>query len=316
MPSGSRPQSRARSAAAPTGIAPFFPQPYAGETLYSVVARYRRARQLHRVALGIDLFGMDERVFSPTLPSAVARIAERAGVGRPGAEGLVLQHTGYRYYTATATDELAAKLMTEMLDVDGKPVMLAGQRGAPVGLLPFMRFCPDCLDRMERRDGETHWRLVHQLPIVTVCPDHGGPLRESTIPGTGVIPGFQVPTPANCPPDATPVAAEGSDRAMLTKLARAAAAVAAGGQASVADWRGELRRELQRRSLFTPGGSFRWRPINDEINRALAPIADTFPEVALDVVDSQAWAGMQLKGARPASTDRLLMLRLAFDLIG
>lgn len=313
MPSTSRPQSRARSAAPPVGTSPFFPSPYNGETLYSIIARYRRARQLSTIALSVDLFGMDARVFSPTLPSAVAQIAARAGIGRPGAEGLVLQHTAYRYYAATATDGMAVRLMTEMLNIDGKPVMLAGQRGAPVGLLPFMRFCHECLDKMERRDGETHWRLVHQLPIVTVCLEHGHALRESTIPGTGVIPGFQVPSPANCPQNAMLVAAQSSDLAMLTRLARAAVTMAARREGPAVDWRGELRHELQRRNLFTPGGRFRWPSINAEINRALGPIADTFPQLPLNVVDTNGWAGMQLKGLRPATTDRLLMLRLAFD---
>ncbi|MEG3161332.1 TniQ family protein [Sphingomonas sp. LB2R24] len=315
MPSNSRPQSRARSAIATGGQAPFFPDPYPGETIYSIVARYQRIRGLDHVALCIDLFGMEKRVFSPTLPTSINRIAMRgAGLGLQP-EDLLRENTAHGYYTAYATTDAADRLTAEMLPDEGKPVMFAGQRGAPVGLLARLRFCPACLEYMRSEHEETHWRLIHQIPIVLVCPQHGEILRESVISGTGVVPGFQVPNSKNCPDDASPVVAEHVNRDMLARLAMAATETMSKPRRSPVEWRELLRCVLAERDLLTPAGRLRFTDIQDEINRSLGPIAQAFPRIRLKISSRQTWFDTQMTSSTSSSTDRALLIELAFGLI-
>lgn len=315
MPAHSRPQSRARTEVGLQGPAPFFPQPFPGESLYSIIARYQRIRQFDHVALCIDMFGMECRVFSPTLPSSIQRIANRAaGIGL-SATDFISNHTAWGFYTAYARNAQANVVFDEMLADDGRAVMTAGQRGAPVGLLDHLRFCPQCLEEMQDLHEEAYWKLIHQIPIVTICTPHNEILRHSTIPGTGVIPGFQVPNAKNCPIDAPHVVPAQANRSLLTKLAKATVRVGQQPRQDPQDWRNHFTDELARRNLLTPAGRMKRTDIQEHINKTLAPIAIAFPELPLDAAAQQTWFGFQMMPARQSSTNRVMMIELAFDML-
>ena len=46
---------------------------------------------------------------------------------------------------------------------------------------PFLCYCPLCVKLDREKYGETYWHLIHQLPDIWVCTEHGIQLRESKI---------------------------------------------------------------------------------------------------------------------------------------
>jgi len=80
------------------------------------------------------------------------------------------------------------------------------------------------------------------------------------------------------------------------------------------DWRDHFTAELARRNLLTPAGRIRRTDIQEHINKALAPIAMVFPELRLDPAAQQTWFGFQMMPARQSSTNRVMMIELAFDM--
>jgi len=76
----------------------YFPEPYPGEALYSIIARLRQHVGMTHVTLSWTVFGEEMQVFAINLPfriEAVMRlIPPRKGLD---SEAIVTRHTGFPY---------------------------------------------------------------------------------------------------------------------------------------------------------------------------------------------------------------------------
>lgn len=206
------------------------PAPREGETLYSVLARF--GRYLNAAEAGplmAGLLGRRHAVASVDLPGNLAALVRTAAEDERDEtiDRIVDTLTGFLFHTAYAPAEVRDSVRSAMRgDVTGVYTRL--------GLATFkirpparLRFCPECLDAMEREKGDLWWRREHQLPGVPVCAIHGVALRLSDVePGDRGRHTFVPATREVCRADAEPAVVAGEDDMdRLADLARAAAAL-------------------------------------------------------------------------------------------
>jgi hypothetical protein len=85
-----------------------------------------------------------------------------------------------------------------------------------------LRFCASCCVEMAAGAAGLWWRRAHQLPSALVCPEHGEPLRESTVGRETRRRAYVAATYATCPAEARPVVTVDDPRVLgdLVHLAR------------------------------------------------------------------------------------------------
>ncbi|MES2095894.1 MAG: TnsD family Tn7-like transposition protein [Pseudomonadota bacterium] len=161
----------------------YFPEILPDELLYSALARLRRHRGLGAASVLMEeLFGRSHAVASFDLPGGIGALAERldAGTGLD-ADWIIRRTTLFPFLTAFVSGEIRQTTRRAMVESTVGAHMrlgLAASRIPPIGAL---RYCPACLGPMVDGHGERYWRRSHQLPGVTVCPDHGVALLRSPV---------------------------------------------------------------------------------------------------------------------------------------
>ncbi|RKT20511.1 TniQ protein [Paraburkholderia sp. RAU2J] len=90
------------------------------------------------------------------------------------------QRTNYPYFAALLAPSQANSLFEKMLSPvnRGQAPVVHRERGAARRL----RYCKACFREDLQNDVPRHWRRVHQLPGVCVCPWHGGMLWQALNP--------------------------------------------------------------------------------------------------------------------------------------
>ena len=207
----------------------YFPEIISGELLYSVLARYSAHEGLSGpAACAADLFGLKHAVASVDLPNRLDTLASRIGLrGFDGAR-LAREHTLLPYYTAYQGETIRQLAEERLRTGRGEVHLKLGLAAFSIARETVLRFCPECFEAMIAERGEAWWRRAHQLPGVLVCPDHGCPLRRSTLDTRKENRHRYLPaTEANCPADAAPACriADEADRERFLALARASAAL-------------------------------------------------------------------------------------------
>lgn len=159
-----------------------------GETVWSAAARTHAllAGRSAKATLHV-LFG-DGAKYAPCqlLPSRLrefSRQSARLGVTEHEVDRLVEMHTGLRYFTHHQTRRLHERAKRELLKAKGPArvrALLGLQRTAAVGVgfRPYPAFCKRCVREDRARLGFAYWRVVHQLPVVLICPFDNEPLHE------------------------------------------------------------------------------------------------------------------------------------------
>ena len=262
----------------------YSPEPLPGEALYSLIARYRQHRALTHTALCNEMFGEQVRVFPINMPFRIGMIARRipARFGLTP-DRLILEHTGYRYYTAYSSDELRRRVAEEMAGEHGKAVATIGARAMPVGGAARLRFCPDCNVQAVKEHGEAYWLQAHQLPIVVVCPIHHTKLRISKLPASGIVKTFQVPDDRTCPDDAPAAVLRNEvDQGLLETLARDADTLLKGKcpDGIPRGWREDrLLQEARERGYRWANGNVNFQDLGTALADALAGITPVFPGI-------------------------------------
>ncbi len=201
------------------------------ELLYGAIARGRRYLQAPEAGPFMrELRGRRCAVASVDLPGQLdALVRDLPEGGRQAAvDDLIDRATMLPFHVAFMPEEVRAEARATMRgDVAGLHARL-GLSAFRVRAPERLRFCPTCLDGMERERTDLWWRRDHQLPGVPVCPVHGTVLRLSDVaPGDANRHSFVAATRAVCRADA-PAAIEGAaadDLARLADLARCAAAL-------------------------------------------------------------------------------------------
>lgn len=160
----------------------FFPAPYPDEILYSVLARYhvRSGNVSPKITLH-ELFGSTTVVATVDLPSHLNALARNLPpLSTHTVEGLIQNHTLYRFYSPFLLPEKAALIHDSMRehtwgDIHTRAGIMASSILAPNRL----RFCPVCLREDQERYGEAYWHRLHQTPGVVVCHVHSTFLQDS-----------------------------------------------------------------------------------------------------------------------------------------
>ena len=174
-------------AAAPSSRVSHLPIPYEDELLYSIVARYgEMTGYVDSSSSNLDLFGRTFGHASSRAPSALSAMAKRLPLSlNISARDLVSRHTLLPYYYAYFPEIRREKAIAEALAQNGRADKATGIGAKPLTPPSALRFCPRCLDAMENANQDLHWKRVHQLAIVTLCPEHGCDLLVSSITEIG-----------------------------------------------------------------------------------------------------------------------------------
>jgi hypothetical protein len=87
------------------------------------------------------------------------------------ADSLLYEHTPFPFFTSGRQPSDVAKVAEKVLD--GKPAFGKSRMIAHIGP---RQWCTRCTEEDVRRFGDSHWRVSHNLPGVTVCLTHRIPL--------------------------------------------------------------------------------------------------------------------------------------------
>ncbi|HEX8401970.1 MAG TPA: TniQ family protein [Allosphingosinicella sp.] len=292
-----------------------FPAIHEDELLYSIVARYGVLTGYNDARLAnLDLFGSPFGHAALRLPSHLNALADRlpASLTLTGRD-LLAKHTLLPYYCAYFSTEKRRRAECAALGEDTRIDRLVGADAQPLTPAPVLRFCPRCLDDMERRRVDLHWKRAHQLPIVVVCPEHGCDLHEST---AGIRPNdrlLHAASRTSCPANAASVIPSGVDvdRPALLSLAEAASTLMKGDYPVYADRAAVLGLARAFRDLgYRRGSRINWRLLGPEIKRSVAALSHVFPGIDRPGRWTGSWLEHALAPERPARSDRILMAAL------
>jgi len=194
------------------------------ETLYSMMARLTRYLAISETgALHRSLFGKD----MPVLDGMATNLMPIVGSGVFGeieVADVALEWTTLPYhvrYAHPARREAVMDVMRRGGAAASSSLGVAAhylEEGA-------LKFCPACIEEMSELHADPWWRRSHQLPAVQVCPDHGDPLRLSTVTSAMRRSGYHAATLQTCPPSSETIevgSAEPARQRDLLQIARLA----------------------------------------------------------------------------------------------
>jgi Tn7-like transposition protein D/TniQ len=162
----------------------YFPRIYDDELIYSILARY----YIQSPHLGIrgglfDLFKDSRAVLIPDFPSNLAVLFKQLSLFNfIELEQFIFTHTPLRYFTTFIEESQCNIIINEIKYQKSKNVqMLTGLVANSIKELKFFKYCPICLENDLESNGESFWRVSHQLPGVLFCSEHQSLLLDSTV---------------------------------------------------------------------------------------------------------------------------------------
>lgn len=265
----------------------YFPTALPDELLYSRLARHHRhccstsAKQTLE-----DLFGDRSVRASIDLQWHLQALSDRMPPGVREQPETLARATLFGLHTAFQPRYIVHAALSAM--IDGHAVGLHARLGIAAGLrLPpaRLRWCPDCRDEAEARHGEPYWRRSHQIPGVLVCPDHGGPLLDASLPDLRGQHDFIAMSQDTCIRATivrSPWSRAPESCALLLLIAREASALLDQPPRFVGfdDLALHCRSRLIAAELATPSGRLRLDQLNKAAEVALAPIRNIYPEAS------------------------------------
>ncbi len=180
----------------------FFPSPYSDELLYSALGRYhvRSGNNSPKITLK-ELYNDNNTIATVDLPSNIdALVNQLPLLSSYTADEFINNHTFYPFYSPFLPKKRAITIKNSMkANYGGNIHTRIGIVASSIPLLPFLRFCPDCLKEDEKQYGEAYWHRIHQTAGVLVCPHHGVSLHNSTVAFQRLNRHeYEVITPQNC----------------------------------------------------------------------------------------------------------------------
>lgn len=165
------------------------PIPMQGETVRSFWERFHRLAPLATTKETLAaLFGPGAtQRFGHRLPPRITTLARQVGAVHPfgNVRNIVERHSmlpwSCFFHTTSQTEQGYNALALHRGAASARAVIGDAIRD-PRADRPWPAFCPQCA-RNDMELGFTYWRIVHQLPTVVVCPEHGCRLRERRPPG-------------------------------------------------------------------------------------------------------------------------------------
>lgn len=211
------------------------PDPMPGESVRSFWERFHRLAPLATTKESLAaLFGPGAtQRFGHRLPPRITTLARQVGADhafgnvRNIVEGHSMMPWSCFFHTYTQSEQGYNALTLHRGAASARAVIGDAIRD-PRSDRPWPAFCPQCA-RNDMALGFTYWRVVHQLPTVVVCPEHGCRLRERRPPGKAL----DITLVSDFPPPDLLVEDESSfplvevdariDRSALLRLAKASA---------------------------------------------------------------------------------------------
>lgn len=182
---------------------PYFPPDYPDELLYSLLARFHRHVGEISPKRTLDaLFGSRSVRAGVLLQGHLQELSEHLPPQRElTPERLLADFTLYPYLTAFQPEDVRWAVRDALFLGHAEWVTVRlGLAASRVQGATALRYCPACCSEMLSLYGELYWRRDHQLPGVTVCPEHGAHLRGSTVcPGAIGQHNFVAADEDNCP---------------------------------------------------------------------------------------------------------------------
>ncbi|WP_372090357.1 TnsD family Tn7-like transposition protein [Tistrella mobilis] len=182
---------------------PYFPPASPDELLYSLLARFHSHVGETSPKRTLDaLFGNRSVRAGVLLQGHLQAPSERLPPHRGLTPGKLLEDfTLYPYLTAFQPEDVRLAVRDALFLGHAEWVTLRlGLAASRVQGATALRYCPACSSEMLVQYGELYWRRDHQLPGVTVCPEHGVRLQDSTVcPGTIGQHSFIAADEDNCP---------------------------------------------------------------------------------------------------------------------
>lgn len=157
-------------------------RPRHDELLYSAMARVSTylgsppASRLHGA-----LFDEEVPVVDSDLPVGLDAVVRSGVFGVADLRGAADEWTLLRYHAHYVAP---ARADAVVLAMSGRGRWPFEPLGGPSSTLPpvdRLRFCLECREDMLERHPDLWWRRTHQLPSTMVCPEHGLPLRVSSV---------------------------------------------------------------------------------------------------------------------------------------
>lgn len=188
------------------------------ETLYSGLARLSRylGRQ-PRSALHAALLDTDISVFDD-MPVGLERVVASGVAGSMTVGDVAGELTLFQYYAHYALPGSAYGAATAMMGEGRWPHEALGSWTSAAPPVECLRFCDICYEEMLGQHPDPWWRRSHQLPSVLVCPDHGVPLRSSTVDRDGRRRAYLAASRDTCPAEAPAVLEIDDPRVMADLL--------------------------------------------------------------------------------------------------
>jgi hypothetical protein len=171
----------------------YFPDPYPGELLYSVWARFSdQVRYPNRRDVSQELFG---NCFYHALidwTCSLGYLVDHLPAGHCyTVDRLINNHTLFPLYAPFLSSERRHLLRDQMITGNGKA--LSARLGMMTSHIPnneWLRYCPACVMSDRDRYGEIYWHRLHQAPGVLVCPTHATFLEDSAVARSPQFRGF------------------------------------------------------------------------------------------------------------------------------
>ena len=145
----------------------------------------------HRMHLGSSNASSFAAIFGGTTRSKYRGNIVGAGAGQAAASlfgagasarQTLEQHTLFGAYCRVMSAHMADKLAKQLIAGDGTKFRKAfrGHRRRQIPKLATenLRSCQRCIEEDVELQGFTSWRVLHMLPSIGHCPQHGAPLRQ------------------------------------------------------------------------------------------------------------------------------------------
>lgn len=282
---------------------PVFPVPIPGELLYGLLGRHRVLAGSPTAAQhATDLFGRRHAVATLDLPGHLDALAARLPRSAALDGRALLSHTLFPFYAAFQPLEVRSKVEGELR---GETMSSAHHR---LGVVAFriraghtLRFCPDCMDAQMAEHGLASWSVMHQVPGVVVCPEHGGRLLDSTVSHvTAGRHGYVLPCADNCPrTPASPM--DGEAMPLLRDLARGAADLCASGRPAreLREWRPHYLAKVEQAGLMRSRRKVDQVRLNARLEAFWDPALPSLPPPC-GVLGVAGWAAAMVREHRKA----------------
>ena len=162
----------------------YCPDPYPGELLYSVWARFSDQVQYpNRRDVLQELFGNSSYQALVDWTCSLGYLVDQLPAGHcHTVDELINGHTLFPAYAPFLSSERRHLLRDQMITGNGKA--LSARLGMMTSHIPnnkWLRYCPACVTSDRDQYGETYWHRLHQAPGVLVCPIHATFLEDSMV---------------------------------------------------------------------------------------------------------------------------------------